>query len=306
MEKSDPGVRTMRGRGRRWALAAGATLIVLYLAVSFIVLKIALTPHRKPHDQTPVSAGLRAEEVWLESVKDRTRLCGFFLPGGSDRAIVMVHGVDSNCWDGNDREIARVYLARGYSVMLFDLRAHGSSEGKLLGLGWRERDDVLAAVRYLLGRGFRGGKIGIHGSSYGAATAILAAAYIPEIGAVVADSPFADIRNMMEQELRAKVGSGAFFRPGVLLVSRLFFGLDLGEISPLKALPKIAPRPVFLLHGEADSRIPVEHSRWLRAASRNPGDILWTVPGAEHTKEFNVRREEFIRRTTEFFNTALR
>ncbi len=26
----------------------------------------------------------------------------------------------------------------------------------------------------------------------------------------------------------------------------------------------------------------------------------------EHTKEFNVRREEFIRRTTEFFNTALR
>jgi len=306
MVQTDPGVGMMKRRGLRWALAAGAALLALYLGASYAVFTIALTPLRKPHDQTPVSAGLRAQEVWIESAKDRTRLYGFFLPGGSDRAIVMVHGVDSNCWDGNDREIARAYLARGYSVMLFDLRAQGSSEGKLLGLGWKERDDVLAAVRYLLGRGFKGGRIGIHGSSYGAATAILAAAYIPEIGAVAADSPFADIRDMMEQELRAKLGFGKLFGPGVLLVSSLFFGLDLGEIAPIKALPKIAPRPVFLLHGGADSRIPVEHSKRLKAASGNPKDILWIVPEAEHTKEFNLRRDEFIKRTTEFFAGALR
>jgi dipeptidyl aminopeptidase/acylaminoacyl peptidase len=294
---------------RRWTLRVGIAalvLAVLYFALSVVIMRMALTPLRKPHDQTPVTAGLKAEALTLESAKDRTPLAAFFIRGRSDRAIVMVHGLDSNCWDGNDRDIARVYLAHGYSVMLFDLRGQGSSGGKLLGLGWKERDDVLAAVRFLQSRGFKPGKIGIHGSSYGAGTAILAAAYIPEVGAVVADSPFADIRDMMSEELMRKVGNADIFLPGIILAGKFLYGLDLAEIPPIKAAPLIAPRPLFILHGEADSRIPVDHSRRIYAAAKNPRAALWTVPGAEHTKEFNDARPEFIKRTTEFFDRSLR
>jgi uncharacterized protein len=294
---------------RRKALIAFISItaaVALYAAVSAAILFTALTPLRKPHDQTPVSAGLRAEPITLESTADRTRLAGFFIPAGADRAIVMVHGLDSNCWDGNDRGIAGAYAAHGYSVVVFDLRGQGDSGGKLLGLGWKERNDVRAAVGFLLKKGFRPGRIGIHGSSYGAATALLATADIPEVGAVVADSPFADMRDMMEKELKSKVGNAGFFMPGIILVGKLFFGLDLAGIPPVNAMQKIAPRPVFLLHGEADSRIPVEQSRKLMAASRNPADILWTLPGIEHTKEYNADPAEFMRRTCAFFDRYLK
>ncbi len=298
-----------KAASRRW-LVRGIVLIlflaVLYMGLSLVIMRMALTPIRKPHDQTPVTAGLKAEAVTLSSAADGTQLAAFFLPGGTARAIIMVHGMDSNCWDGNDREIARVYLAHGYSVMVFDLRGQGGSGGKLLGLGWKERDDVLAAVRFLEGRGFRPGSIGLHGSSYGAGTALLAAAYIPDVGAVVADSPFADIRDMMDNELRMKVGNAAIFRPGIVLAGKIFYGLDLAEIPPVIAIKKIAPRPVFLLHGEADSRIPVEHSKKLFAASAKTSTVLWLVPGSEHTKEFNTDRAGFIKRTTEFFDRSLR
>ncbi len=285
---------------------AFAAALLLYAAASAAILVMALTPLRKPHDRTPVSAGLKAQAITLESAKDGTRLAGFYLPAGTERAIVMVHGLDSNCWDGNDRDIARAYAAHGYGVVLFDLRGQGESGGRLLGLGWKERDDVRAAVDFLLEKGFRPGRIGIHGSSYGAATALLAAAYIPEVGAVVADSPFADMRDLMTNELKAKVGNAGFFMPGIVWIGKIFFGLDLAEIPPIKAIGSIAPRPVFLLHGEGDTRIPVEQSLKLKAASANRPLELWTLPGVEHTQEYNANPAEFMKRTCAFFDRYLK
>jgi uncharacterized protein len=126
------------------------------------------------------------------------------------------------------------------------------------------------------------------------------------VGAVVADSPFADMRDLMEKELKAKVGNAGFFMPGIVCAGKLFFGLDLAAIPPLRAMSAIAPRPVFLLHGEGDSRIPVEQSRKLKAASANPLDVLWTLPGVEHTQEFNADPAGFMERTCGFFDRYLK
>ena len=67
---------------------------------------------------------------------------------GADRAAVLVHGRGRNRINSTfhpDR-IARMLLAHGYAVLLFDLRGHGESGGTRYTLGIEEPRDVLAAI----------------------------------------------------------------------------------------------------------------------------------------------------------------
>ena len=56
----------------------------------------------------------------------------------------------------------------GYSVLLFDLRSSGESEGDAVTFGFRERGDVQGAVRYLKERWDADGEnVGALGLSHG-------------------------------------------------------------------------------------------------------------------------------------------
>ena len=127
----------------------------------------------------------------------------------------------------------------------------------------------------------------------------------------------------MDTEIERKTGvpppvTRLFLRPGIALVARLLYGLDLDVIRPERAVPDIAPRSILFIHGSEDRVIPVEHAHRLKAASRNPSDELWVLPLPGHTsgvrlpgkacesKEVSPLRETFLRRVTTFFDHALR
>ena len=182
-------------RRRRWlflAIGASALTVAVYLGICALILHLVVTPQRKLDPAGP-PADLRVEPVHFESAEDKIRLAGWLLPSSGDRAIVLVHGLNSDGWCGAHTDIARAYVEAGFHVLVFDLRGRGLSGGDRIGFGWLERRDVRGAVDLLLSRGFQAGRIGIHGTSYGGATALLSAATIPELGAVVADSAFADM-----------------------------------------------------------------------------------------------------------------
>ena len=270
--------------------------------------------------ETPLDSGLAAEDIRFESDVDRIPLAGWLLSSTGDRAIVLIHGLDSTAWSNDKPDVAQAYVEAGFHVLLFDLRGHGRSGGDRLGLGWDERSDVRAAVRLLLGRGFKPGTIGVHGTSYGAAVALLAAAAIPEIGAVVADSAFADMREVMDREIEKRTGLPTWLvrrlRPGLALVASLLHGLDFDVIPPERAVPAIEPRPILFIHGREDRTIPVGHAYRLKAASGNPTDELWLLPGG-HTegvrlvgkpceaREPSPTREAYLKKVTAFFDRAL-
>ncbi|HEY8836229.1 MAG TPA: hypothetical protein VIO16_00825, partial [Dehalococcoidia bacterium] len=68
------------------------------------------------------------EEVSFHSRCDRLQLQGWWFPAkDAHRALVLVHGHGQNRLDMNwgSDAIARTFLARGYSVLMFDLRGHG-------------------------------------------------------------------------------------------------------------------------------------------------------------------------------------
>lgn len=315
---------TPRGNARWLLIAVGmvAVIAAVYLGISYLVLSASLTAQRVDYEQTPADSGLPVEEVHFESDVDRISLIGWLLGPSRDRAIVLVHGLNCYGWSGSQPDIARAYVKAGFHVLVFDLRGHGRSGGRLLGLGWDERRDVRGAVNLLLGRGFKPGRIGIHGGSYGAATALLSTAAIPEVGAVVADSAFADMRDVMDAEIQRKTGVPPWFakllRPGIAFLAGLLYSLDLDAIPPERAVPDIAPRPILFIHGEKDRTIPVEHVRRLEAASRNPADDLWILDGLGHTEgvrrhgkecvhgEPSPMREAYLKKVTAFFDGSLR
>ncbi len=295
-----------------------AVIVALYLGVSYVILAKSLEPIRTVSDRTPVG-----EEISFESDVDRIPLTGWLLASSGDRAIVLVHGLSSHSWCGGQPDIAWAYVKAGFHVLVFDLRGHGRSGGDLLGLGWHERRDVRGAVNLLLARGFRPGRIGIQGSSYGAAVALLATAAIPEVGAVVAYSAFADVRDLIDAEIERMTGvpslvTRLFLRPGIAFIARQLYSLDFNIISPERAVPEIAPRPILFIHGSEDERIPVEHARRLMAASNNADAGLWILDGIVHggavrlpeegreRTKVSPMREAFLERVTAFFDHSLR
>ena len=164
---------------------------------------------------------------------------------------------------------------------------------------------LFRSVDVVLQHGIQPGRIGLFGASYGGGTALLAAAVFPSVGAVVTDSAFANQRLLTDSEMTRRTGMPPIFTPGVALASRLLYGIDLDAIAPEKALAAIAPRPILFIHGTADSHIPVEHAYRLKAASQNPADELWIVPGAEHTSSYLVEPEAYPTRVLGFYERYL-
>ena len=209
-------------------------------------------------------------------------------------------------------------MEAGFHVLVFDLRGHGRSGGDRIGFGWFERRDVGAALDLLLGRGFRPGRIGIHGTSYGGAVALVSAAAMPELGAVVADSAFADIRDMMQGQIKRRIPWFPFvsaFAPGITLMGQLLYRLDFDVMAPERAVPDIAPRPILFIHGSEDPVTPVAHAYRLKAASRNAQDELWILEGLGHTqgvrtgkmyKDSSPMREAFLEKVVAFFDKSLK
>lgn len=299
-------LRPLKSLAPRVAILVCAVLLLVYSGISAYV-ATHITAERHVPVGSPADVGLVYEPVALDSAIDHVPLRGWYLPAGGSRAVVLVHGIDGNRWERQEHWpelIVPALVHNGFDVLTFDLRAHGESGGEHIGLGSLERRDVQAAVSLVLDRGIQAGHVGLFGQSFGAATALNSAAVLPEVGGVVSDSAFADARPLLDQEVHRYTGLPPIFTLGIAAFSSALYGIDL-DATPQKAMAHIAPRPVLLIHGSADSRIPVENAYKLKAASSNPNVELWIVPGQEHTEAFKADPERYMQRLVAFFDAAL-
>jgi hypothetical protein len=240
--------------------------------------------------------------------------------------VLCFHGVADNRVGAIGQ--AHVLLRAGYNVVMMDARAHGASGGEIATYGWLERRDIHAIIDALLASenldvriqmsrtlsvpGFQpppAARIVHHlfalGESMGAGIALQAAAYDPQIEAVVAESSFAslheasyDYAGLQKYPLLGKT----LFAPGawtMIYRGESLAGFPAGEVSPQKS---VAARnfPVFLICDVADTTLPCRHTRKIFAAAIGPKE-LWEVPDAFHTAAIAYRPAEFERRVLTFF-----
>jgi alpha-beta hydrolase superfamily lysophospholipase len=89
---------------------------------------------------------------------------------------ILVHGLEGNKSGEQVLRTASVYSGAGYSVLMFDLRGHGESEGKRTTIGYHEVRDVRGALSWLKeDQGFEPNEVVLHGWSMGGATVLRSA-----------------------------------------------------------------------------------------------------------------------------------
>lgn len=298
--------RSIVARVARLALVAIASLAVAYLAVAIRVAEEVTHVRRATvGDAVATVAGSKPEVVTFRST-DGLRLSGWFYRAAGDGAVIFVHGKDSNRLEGHRFErLANLVLPNGYSVLTFDLRAHGESEGDRFSLGQHERKDVAGAIGFLESRGFNAGRIALIGHSMGAGTVLQAVAVRPDVGPVIADSGYSDGRVVVGEVATKYTGLPSWFNPGIILAAKLF-DIDVDQIAPA-AIVRAHPERAFLfIHCELDATIPSHHSPDLAAASANPATRLWLAPGCGHVQAMDRHPAEYDARVLGFLAAHMR
>lgn len=302
-----PGRLLLRRAGSAYlGLSVAATALVLF-GVAWTGSQRAL--HPRLCEDLPQLADYPQLQARLEDVRfqgrDGTTLAGWFIPGDSRATVLLLHGY--RCQRDEMLPHADMLHRAGYSVLLFDFRNRGESGGDAVTLGYQERGDVLGAMDYLKTRSdVDSSGFGVLGISQGGATAILAAAQSQDIRAVAAEGVFRSLNSVIGQSFEHFIGLPAFpFAPLTVWMSELRVGIRSEDIVPEREVVAIAPRPVFIMHGELDTTISPEDGEAVFAAAREPKQ-WWLIPGTAHGEGAEKAPEEYERRIVAFFDAYLR
>ena len=233
---------------------------------------------------------------------------GWYITGDNPNStLIFVHGIGQDRTSDNATDLASRLVARGFGILMFDLGAHGASDGDKLSGGYYERHDVLAAFDFLVERGVPKDSVGLIDFSMGAGTALLAAAEETSIRAVVSDSSYARASDLIAQETARKTPIPEWlvpiFIPGADLVADLAFDIDLGALVPERAVTRLG-YPVLVIHGTADTRVPVEHGVRVHMASHAESS-LWLVQDVDHVDAFLDHPDEYVDRVVAYFESRL-
>jgi fermentation-respiration switch protein FrsA (DUF1100 family) len=218
---------------------------------------------------------LKNEQISYQNIKlitqDGVPLAAWYTPPENGAMILVAHG-----YGDNRPESVYTLLARnGYGVLAWDFRAHGESGGETSTLGYSEQLDVEAALDYALAQ--QGVKhIGAWGGSMGGAAVILTAARRTEIEAIIADSAFP----ALEEVLRGSMPYD-FLYPWMAAYGEYQSGGDISAVSPINVMGKISPRAVFIIDGWAGDVKETSSPYRLYDAANEPKEI-WTEQGIPH------------------------
>jgi len=283
-------------------------LVVIYGFISYMIASGITKYDRRPQEDNPAAYNLQFEDVEFVSRDGDVSLSGWYIPGESGKpTLIFVHGIGSLRSGDNAVDLASQLVERGFNILLFDLRGHGSSGGDRISGGYFEQNDVLGAFDFLVQRGISSDDIGVIGFSMGAGTAIMAAVEEPAIQALVADSPYAKVSDLLASETARKTvfpeWISPVFIPAVKIMARSLYGIDIGALVPEEAVQELS-YPILVIHGMADTRIPCDHGERVHREA-HPESIIWLLPEVDHVDAFLMYPEEYVQRVTSYFNRQL-
>ena len=293
-----------------WVLIA----IIFVSAVLFVIGPgMLLQPYRRTIEYYrryttilhPSDLGLPFEDVALKTPEGIALSCWLIRANGvPEGTVIYLHGV-SEC------KIVGLPMAKqlhdlGYNVFLYDSRRHGESGGTYCTYGFYEKHDARAVISHGAGRAdLHAGKIGLVGTSMGAAVAVQGAAIDARVVALVAESGFATLRTIFDDYQKRMIKlPWHYLRNIVIKRSEHLAHFKANTVSPLEAVTQVHV-PVFIMHGTADTLIDSRYSEMVYAKANDPKE-LWLIAGAKHNDMADVGGEEYRRRVLGFFVRHLR
>jgi dipeptidyl aminopeptidase/acylaminoacyl peptidase len=187
-------------------------------------------------------------------------------------AVLVMHG-----WGANAAMMGPVVPplhAAGFAVLLIDARCHGNSDDEAFTSMPRFAEDIAAGLAWLRRQpGIAADRIALMGHSVGAGAALLHAAHHQDVRAVVSLSAFAHPREMMRRFMAEKRVPYPLVGWYVMRHVQRVIGASFDAIAPQASIARVRC-PVLLVHGRADSDVPVGDAHRLHAAASRASLLL--------------------------------
>jgi fermentation-respiration switch protein FrsA (DUF1100 family) len=249
----------MSGNTMMHMAAYGGGIYLLLNLFALLVSDILFVPQKSSYVHLP-------GEVRIATADGELINAVFMEHPQAEYTILFSHG---NAEDlGNVVPFMAQFHEMGYSILMYDYRGYGSSEGRP-SYG-KSKKDADAAYRWLVEeKGIAPGRIIAHGRSLGGALAVWTAAHHP-VGGLVVESSFVSA-----------------FR-----VKTHFPLLPWDKFNSIESI-RHAACPVLVMHGCEDAIIPFWHGKELFAAAPESKRHLW-IEGARHNDYAYVAGDRYF------------
>lgn len=172
----------------------------------------------------------------------------------------------------------------GFNVVLIDLRTHGESEGKIYSLGYLEKLDILAWIKYIKNN-FENSKIILYGISMGANAVMMCGSedINNDVKAIIEDSGFTTAKKQLKERL--DISYKIPFIPIIPLTSfmtKIRLGFSFDDINIINAVSK-SKVPILFIHGDKDSLVNPNMVHELYEACSSEKEKL-IIKNGEHIK----------------------
>ena len=242
------------------------------------------------------------EEVWIPIAGSQERLHGWWIPTptpqenfavlpeeptnilASPKVMLYLYGVGRNMGDYNYLARVSAFRQLGFSVLVFDYRGYGLSEGDFPNES-QVYQDSQAAWDYLRDvRQIPPEQIVIYGESLGGAIALDLANRHPEAGGLIIQSSFTTMADAIGHRSLLQL-----FPIDWLLTERF------DSLSKVRSLQV----PVLFLHGSDDSVVPPEMSQQLYEAALEPKQVF-VISGADHVRIYQPGEQSYLKAIQRF------
>lgn len=294
-------------------LLSGLIALALYVAALKAFHKIFDRPFpRTPYDKSPLQ--IKQDTIfgrgknWFYTNRmdfldlqitsyDGLKLSGYYRPADDKKSktlIILVHG-----WRDHPSDMgayAQMFLDKtDCHILIPHLRAHGMSQGKHIGYGLFDSQDLIMWINYMKKHLPNPQKILIHGRSMGAATALMAAGSkkLPDgVTGIIADSPYDSLENQIQYVIRTRYHIRLkFFMKMIsrIAASRIGFPVKRASVLDIAGRIKI---PVLMFHGAEDNFVPVQMGEDVYNRMQCPKRML-VIEGAKHVMAYDVAPDQY-------------
>ena len=275
------------------ALAAAGGLYFIYAVVPPKVAQsiVAKGQVRQPLTESPKDYGVKDYRDVSFVTDDGVTLAGWWLPVKRPAkpigTVLLTHGVFKNRQQVLSRALFCSKL--GYQALLFDMRGMGQSGNSAVSGGLLEAGDYLAAEKYLESRHQLVKPVIFFGFSLGSMAALRAGVKSPDVDAVIADSPLANLKSYVS---RRTMGGNFASLPGFLNACLknydLLTGLHLTEndmdLTPV--VEQLKQPAVLYITGESDDLAKSKEVQQLFSHTPSPHRRLVYIPDSGHEETF--------------------
>lgn len=269
---------------------------------SYIVWR-ATHPKKLALGKKPADYQLESEEVAFQST-DGLTLKGWWMPvKNSDKAIIFSHAYGLNRYNMPFPvfDLVKIFQSQGYSVLLYDFRNAGESEGNVTTMALKEQLDLLGAIDFV--KKEKGAEeLILIGWSMGASTSLLVGGASKDVKGIIADSPFASLDTYVLDSFQYWTKLPKFVGQLSTYLTRLnFHGFAPHKVKPIEVMKTVKDKKILIIHAKDDPAISCKESERMKEIC--DGIDLWQPKKGGHIEAYRLNKKEYEARILSYLKS---